>query len=97
MVLDYLVVIIKIYGIKMISVYNYYIAKKRLAMTKDTIRMMGGEDECQPMLLGQRDMIELEIGYYKEEMVKLGLYLLLIVFGGVIILVLHMKGMLHGF
>jgi hypothetical protein len=81
----------------MISIYNYYIAKKRLAMTEDTIKMMGGENECQPMLLGQRDMIELEIGYYKEEMVKLSLYILLIVFGGVIMLVLHMKGMLHGF
>jgi hypothetical protein len=81
----------------MISIYNHYIAKKRLVMINQTIDMMGGEDECQPMLLGQRDMIMLEMDYYKEEMVKLSLYLLLIFFAGVIMLVLHMKGMLYGF
>ena len=32
---------------------------------------MGGEEECQPMLLAQRDMIALETEYYHEEMVKL--------------------------
>jgi hypothetical protein len=36
--------------------------------------MMGGEDECQPMLLGQRDMIQLEMEYYEEQSTKFNLY-----------------------
>ena len=28
---------------------------------------MGGENECQPMLLAQRDMIEFEMNYYYEQ------------------------------
>jgi hypothetical protein len=81
----------------MISVYNYYIAKKRLAMTKDTIRMMGGEDECQPMLLGQRDMIELEMEYYRGEMNKFTIILLTLFAGFGIMVSLYVKGMLHVF
>jgi hypothetical protein len=38
--------------------------------------MMGGEDECQPMLLGQRDMVELEMEYYREECFKSIAYLI---------------------
>lgn len=56
--------------------YALYEAKKRLVMTKETIQMMGGEDECQPMLLGQRDMLELEIDYHKGESVKFTMFLL---------------------
>jgi hypothetical protein len=36
--------------------------------------MMGGEDECPPMLLAQRDMIALETEYYHEEMENLLIY-----------------------
>lgn len=79
----------------MISFYNYYTAKKRLALAKETIQLMGGEYQCQPMLLGQRDMLELEVAYYKNESEKFTLIVLtFIVFAG-IMGVLYMKGFIH--
>jgi hypothetical protein len=39
----------------------------RLRESKKTIQLMGGENECQPMLLAQRDMIEFEMNYYYEQ------------------------------
>ena len=54
------------------SIFNYFEAKERLREAIKTIEMMGGEDECQPMLLGQRDFLELEVKYHQEEMVSLG-------------------------
>jgi hypothetical protein len=61
------------------SIFNYFEAKNRLREAKKTILMMGGEDECQPMLLGQRDFLELEVDYYHDEMVSLGYKTLTIV------------------
>lgn len=61
------------------SIFNYFEAKNRLRESKKTIEMMGGEDECQPMLLGQRDFLELEVDYYRDEMVFLGYKTLTIV------------------
>ena len=55
----------------MISIFHYFDSKKRLAESIKTIGMMGGEDECQPMLLGQRDFLELEVQYHKESMQRL--------------------------
>lgn len=55
----------------MISIIHYISAKRRLQESNKTVMMMGGEEECQPMLLAQRDMIALEVEYYHEEMVKL--------------------------
>jgi len=55
----------------MISIIHYISAKRRLKESNKTVMMMGGEEECQPMLLAQRDMIALETEYYHEEMVKL--------------------------
>ena len=55
----------------MISIIHYISAGRRLEEANKTIYMMGGEDECQPMLLAQRDIIELERDYYKEEALKL--------------------------
>ena len=57
---------IVICGTKVLSYYYLYNAKQRLANAKQTIEMMGGEDECQPMLLGQRDMLKLEVEYYQK-------------------------------
>ena len=54
------------------SIFNYFLAKKRLVESKKTIQMMGGENECQPMILAQRDFLELELNYHYEEMVSLG-------------------------
>ena len=52
----------------MLSIFHYWSAKERLAEHEKTIMMLGGESECQPMILAQRDMVELEMKYYKEEM-----------------------------
>jgi len=61
----------------MFSILHFIEAKARLKESLKTIEMMGGEDECQPMLLGQRDMIELELEYYRYESKKfIGLALL---------------------
>jgi hypothetical protein len=51
----------------MISIIHFISAKRRLKESKKTIYMMGGELECPPPILAQRDMIELEVQYYKEE------------------------------
>ena len=58
----------------MLPILHYWSAKERLAESKKTIHMMGGEDECQPMLLGQRDIIQLEMEYYEEQSIKFNLY-----------------------
>jgi len=55
----------------MLSIIHYISAGRRLVEANKTIHMLGGEDECQPMLLAQRDMIQLERDYYKEEATKL--------------------------
>lgn len=55
----------------MMSVIHYISAKRRLKESNKTVMMMGGEVECPPMLLAQRDMIQLEMEYYREEMDKL--------------------------
>ena len=54
----------------MLSILNYFEAKARLRESIKTIEMMGGEEECQPMLLGQRDMIQLEKDYYWHQSKK---------------------------
>jgi hypothetical protein len=78
----------------MISYYYLYEAKQRLANAKETIELMGGEDECQPMLLGQRDMLELEVSYYRK--VSWFFTIGLLTFGvvSVILGVLYYKGII---
>ena len=63
----------------MFSVLHFIEAKARLKESIKTIEMMGGEYECQPMLLGQRDMIELELEYYRYESKKFVLLALITV------------------
>lgn len=63
----------------MLSIIHYISAGRRLVESEKTIHMMGGEDECQPMLLAQRDMIKLERDYYKEQASKfIGWFLFLL-------------------
>jgi hypothetical protein len=73
----------------MIPYYYLYIAKQSLIGAKKTIVMMGGEDECQPMLLGQRDMLELEVEYYREQSKKFTIRLLTVVVFCVTLGLLH--------
>ena len=73
----------------MIPYYYLYIAKQSLIGAKKTIAMMGGEDECQPMLLGQRDMLELEVEYYREQSAKFTIGLLTVIVFCVTMGILH--------
>ena len=54
----------------MFSFIHYFKAKERLLEANKTVLMMGGESECQEMILAQRDMIELEMKYYYDEMLS---------------------------
>jgi len=51
----------------MISIIHYISAIRRLKESEKTVMMMGGESECQPMILAQRDYIKMEVGYYKSK------------------------------
>jgi hypothetical protein len=73
----------------MIPYYYLREAKQRLVGAKKTIDMMGGEDECQPMLLGQRDMLELEVEYYQEKSAKFTIFLLTLSVFCVTLYILH--------
>lgn len=75
--------------------YNYYTAKKRLGLAKETIEMMGGEDECQPMLLGQRDMLELEVEYYRKTSRLFTIVLLTLASASVILYLLYTNGVIN--
>lgn len=72
----------------MFSIIHYISAKRRLHESNKTVMMMGGEDECPPMLLAQRDMIQLETEYYLEEMENFLLYAcyaaLIVIFCGLV-------------
>ena len=74
----------------------YYLreAKLRLENAKQAIDMMGGEDECQPMLLGQRDMLELEVDYYRKESRKFTIFLLTFVLFSCTIGCFYLKGLI---
>jgi lipopolysaccharide export LptBFGC system permease protein LptF len=78
----------------MLSYYYLYVAKLRLANAKQTIEMMGGEDECQPMLLGQRDMLELEVEYYQKLSRFFTIGLLTFAVASVILYILYSKGII---
>jgi len=84
-----------IYSIPMISYYYLYEAKQRLDNAKQTIEMMGGEDECQPMLLGQRDMLELEVEYYQKVSRFFTIGLLTFILASVIIYLLYVDGVFN--
>jgi uncharacterized protein with GYD domain len=79
----------------MIPYYYLHEAKQRLVNAKKTIELMGGEDECQPMLLGQRDMLELEVEYYQQSSKKFTAITLTIVSIGVILYLLYTNGVIN--
>lgn len=81
--------IIEDFGTKVIPYIYLREAKQRLANAKKTIEMMGGEDECQAMLLGQRDMLELEVEYYREKSAKFTIFLLTLSVFCVTLYILH--------
>jgi hypothetical protein len=78
-----------------LAYYYLYVAKLRLANAKQTIEMMGGENECQPMLLGQRDMLELEVEYYQKTSRFFTIGLLTFAVAFVIIYLLYVNGVFN--
>ena len=79
----------------MIPHYYLYEAKQRLANAEKTIEMMGGEEDCQPMLLGQRDMLELEVEYYRERSKTFTTIFLTVISIGVIMYLLYINGVIY--
>jgi uncharacterized protein with GYD domain len=79
----------------MLAYYYLHEAKQRLANAKETIEMMGGENECQPMLLGQRDMLELEVEYYRKASRFFTIGLLTFALVSVIMYVLYVNGVFN--
>ena len=80
-------------GLIMIPYFDYLEAKNRLKLAKETIELMGGEDECPPMVLGQRDYIELEVEYFHLQSKKFTMFVVLTTFViSSIIVFLMLKG-----
>lgn len=74
------------------SILYYFEAKQRLKLSRQTIDMMGGEKNCDAMLLGQRDILELEVEYYRKEAKKNTVYLLTFTLGIVILFLSYRYG-----
>ena len=47
------------------SIYYLWEAKRRLKACEEFIDLYGGEKECNAQILAQRDMIHLEVEYYR--------------------------------
>jgi hypothetical protein len=79
----------------MIPYYNYYDATQRLKGTEMTIDAMGGPDECPDMVVAQKEFLELEVEYYKQQSWIFTKRLLFTSVICVIMFVLHHYGVLH--
>lgn len=79
----------------MIPYFDYREAKNRLKMAKETIELMGGEDECPPMVLGQRDYLEYEVEYFRNINGRFNVGLLIGATLYVILYVLYRYGVLN--
>jgi len=90
-----LVSITRTFGTNVLAYYYLYVAKLRLANAKKTIELMGGENECQPMLLGQRDMLELEVEYYQKVSWFFTIGLLTFAVAFVILYLLYVNGVFN--
>jgi len=73
----------------MIPYYYYYVAKQSLIVAKETIVMMGGEDDCSQQILQQRDFLEKEVEYFREQSLKFTIFLLTLVVFCVTLSLLH--------
>ena len=80
----------------MISIINYISASRRLKAFQDTIVQLGGEEQAPLQMRAQRDIIQMEKEYYRDEMVDLffitGIVVALLFFVGVTYYVFNLKG-----
>jgi hypothetical protein len=79
----------------MIPYFYYLSAKRRLYESELTIEAMGGEEECQDMIVAQRDMLILEMDYYRIQSKKFTIKLLLVTTVCVILYILNNYGVIH--
>lgn len=77
----------------MIPYIGYYQAKQSLGSIKQTIQAMNDPDNY--MLEAQKDMLELEVDYFREESVKFTLKLLTVAVFCVTLWYLNDKGIFH--
>lgn len=77
----------------MIPYIGYIQAKKSLALAKETIHMMG--DSTNYMLEAQKDMLELEVEYFREQSRKFTIRLLTLVIFCVILGYLYKVGVIN--
>ena len=63
----------------MMCIIHYVSALRRLKESKKTVTMLGGEREAPPMIRAQRDMIQLEVNYYRDEVGKFLVLFLVVV------------------
>lgn len=71
----------------MIPYIGYYLAKKSLISIKQTIQALNDPDNY--MLEAQRDMLELEVDYFRTESIKFTKILLTLAVFCVTLLLLH--------
>jgi len=64
----------------MFSILNFISSSQRLKESHKTIRMMGGPEECNSMVLAQHEMIALEVDYYRGESKKFGVIFVALMF-----------------
>ena len=62
----------------MLSILHYISAGRRLKEWDKTIHMLGGPNEAGSQMMAQRDMIELERNYYRDEARDLGIKLFIL-------------------
>lgn len=63
----------------MISLFKYISARQRFISSNQTIQMMGGEDECDSMLLAQNEMLHKEVTYFYYKFLSEVIYTLLFI------------------
>lgn len=80
-------------GIKMIPYYYLWQAKKSLALSKETIKMMG--DSTNYMLEAQKDMLELEVEHFRVQSAKCTIFLLTLLVFCVTLYYLYIKGIIN--
>ena len=90
--IDCLVNITRDFGTKMISLYRYWYARKRLAQSYQTLAMMA--PNIPPMVEAQHDMICWEVNYYKHRVQKIAILWLTLTAIGVI-LYPYLKGYIN--
>jgi lipopolysaccharide export LptBFGC system permease protein LptF len=77
----------------MIPYVGYFQAKRSLALAKETIKLMNDPDNY--LLEAQKDMLELEVEYFRKSSIKFTIGLLTLTVFCVILYYLKMNGVFN--